>query len=279
MATVRKLGSLIFDEVSLVDRPANQHGLVVFAKRDTEESGAMGFYTADGQPIDPRDVMVGQTIFDESGNPYEGTDEEPGEGGFYIVDDDELDEHDVDEDENEQELVGVGKRAGKPLSEIFLEDLSKALTQDGRDEVVAKALGRMEEVEKRNQDLARTVSALVDANARRDFTEIAKNYDLPFDPEDMGGLLQRLSKSLSPGDMAAVEQIMTAGSEYAKQASLLEIGYAGGAPSSVYDEVAAAAAGVVAKAGGELTFDQATVAFFEANPDAYDEYESEQRDR
>jgi hypothetical protein len=244
MATVRKLGSLIFDEVSLVDRPANQHGLVVFAKRDTEESGAMGFYTADGQPIDPRDVMVGQTIFDESGNPYEGTDEEPGEGGFYIVDDDELDEHDVDEDE--QELVGVGKRAGKPLSEIFLEDLSKALTQDGRDEVVAKALGRMEEVEKRNQDLARTVSALVDANARRDFTEIAKNYDLPFDPEDMGGLLQRLSKSLSPGDMAAVEQIMTAGSEYAKQASLLEIGYAGGAHSSVYDEVAAAAAGVVA---------------------------------
>ena len=275
MATVRKLGSLIFDEVSLVDRPANQHGLVVFAKRDTEESGAMGFYTADGHPIDPRDVMVGQSIFDENGERFEGTDEEPGEGGFYIVDDDdELD--DVEEDE--QELVGVGKRAGKPLSEIFLEDLSKALTQDGRDEVVAKALGRMEEVEKRNQDLARTVSALVDANSRRDFTEIAKNYDLPFDPEDMGGLLQRLSKSLSPGDMAAVEQIMTAGSEYAKQASLLEIGYAGGQPSSVYDEVASAAADVVVKSQGGLAFEDATTAFFEANPAAYDEYEAEQRD-
>src|SRR4029077_16523854 len=139
-----------------------------------------------------------------------------------------LDEHDVDEDE--QELVGVGKRAGKPLSEIFLEDLSKALTQDGRDEVVAKALGRMEEVEKRNQDLARTVSALVDANARRDFTEIAKNYDLPFDPEGMRGLLPRPSKPRRPGDMASDEQIMAAGSESAKQASLLEIGYAGGAP-------------------------------------------------
>lgn len=277
MATVRKLGNLIFDEVSLVDRPANQHGLVVFAKADTKESGAMGFYTADGQPIDPDDVELGQRVYNDEGVEFIGAEFDDEDDDVVYVDEQGNPIED-DEPAEEGELVGVGKRAGKPLSQVFLEDLSKALTQDGRDEVIAKALGRMETIEKRNQDLTHTVSALIDANARRDYTEVAKGYDLPFDPEDLGGLLQRLSKSLSPEDMQSVGQILTAGSEYAKQASLLEIGYSGGTPSSVYDEVASAAADVVVKSQGGVAFEDATTAFFEANPAAYDEYEAEQRD-
>lgn len=276
MATVRKLGNLIFDEVSLVDRPANQHGVVVFAKRDTEESGPMGFYTADGQPIDPDDVEVGEKVYDDNGDEYEGTLVDADDPDLVYVDENG-NEIDMDDYEFEEEGELVGKR-DVPLSKVFLEELSKAMTDDGRNEVIAKALGRMELIEKRNQDLTYTVSALIDANNRRDFTEIAKNYELPFEADDLGGLLQRLSKSISPEDMQAVDQILTAGSEYAKQASLLEIGYAGGQPSTVYDQVAGAAADVVAKSGGGFSFDQAAVAFFEANPDAYDEYESEQRD-
>lgn len=277
MAMARKLGNLIFDEVSLVDRPANQHGVVVFAKRDTRESGPMGFYTADGQPIAEPDVQMGQKVYNEAGEEFELGMVDLNDPDLVFVDDEGNEIERESEHEDEGQLVGVGKRE-TPLSQVFLDELSKAMTQDGRDEVVAKALGRMEEIEKRNNDLTRVVSELVDANARRDFTEIAKGYEMPFEADDLGGLLQRLSKSLSPQDMAAVDQILTAGSEFAKQAALLEIGYAGGQPSTVYDEVAGAAADVVAKSGGGLSFDQAAVAFFDANPDAYDQYESEQRD-
>lgn len=105
MAPVKKLTNLEIDEVSLVDRPANQHGLVAIAKRGEEEK-SVGIYDTEGNPVDENDLEHGDVVYDDNGTEYV----------FTALDasaevEDELDEDDEEyvEDYVEQyepELVG-----------------------------------------------------------------------------------------------------------------------------------------------------------------------------
>jgi hypothetical protein len=72
---VNKLFDLEFDEVSSVDRPANQHGLIAFSKAANaadmiEESRVTDLYTDTGLPVDEDDLEHGDTVFDEAGNEF-----------------------------------------------------------------------------------------------------------------------------------------------------------------------------------------------------------------
>lgn len=66
--TVRKLTDLEIDEVSLVDRPANQHGLVAFAKAHREDD--MTIYDADGVEVYEDELEHGELVTDDAGNEF-----------------------------------------------------------------------------------------------------------------------------------------------------------------------------------------------------------------
>ena len=75
MKRVRELKDLKFDEISLVDKGANQHASVVISKRledepVTKEEGNMDFYDAEGNLVDVDALEEGDRAFDEDGNEY-----------------------------------------------------------------------------------------------------------------------------------------------------------------------------------------------------------------
>jgi hypothetical protein len=97
---IKKLFDIEIDEVSVVDRPANQHGLIAFAKNDTglneEESmadEAVEVYDADGVAVDTDVLENGDVVFDNEGNEY------------VFVEDDEDDEDFEDDAEDEDDDV------------------------------------------------------------------------------------------------------------------------------------------------------------------------------
>lgn len=103
---VRKhLSDIEIDEISLVDRGANQHAAVTIAKRAPEEDNMPEFYSEDGELL-PEDTVLdeGDVVYDESGQAYEFVLEDEDDEGDY---DDGEQEY---EQEDERELESVGKR-------------------------------------------------------------------------------------------------------------------------------------------------------------------------
>lgn len=68
--TVKRLFDMEFDEVSLVDRPANQHATIAFSKALGEEPSVSE--EVDGfEEVDVDDLEVGDIVVDEEGNEFE----------------------------------------------------------------------------------------------------------------------------------------------------------------------------------------------------------------
>ena len=65
MPRVKELRDMEIDEISLVDRPANQHAKVVIAKRATEEDIVPEeIYNEDGELLDAELLEEGDVVFD-----------------------------------------------------------------------------------------------------------------------------------------------------------------------------------------------------------------------
>lgn len=137
--TVNRLLGLEIDEVSLVDRPANQHGLVTITKRD-EDSMATGLYDADGVEYQDDELEAGMQVLDADGNLR-----------LLLTEDDaaelEAEGYDLenlqipdDASELEDELAPVGK--GAPA---WVTGGMSTIKQTGRG-VKTKALGVRDEV-------------------------------------------------------------------------------------------------------------------------------------
>jgi len=85
---IRKLRDMDIDEISLVDRAANQHASILFSK--AQEDAMPGYdesvelYDTDGNPADFEQLDVGDVAYDDQGNEYvmvedDGSDGEYGE--------------------------------------------------------------------------------------------------------------------------------------------------------------------------------------------------------
>jgi hypothetical protein len=80
MSPVKKLTDIEIDEVSVVDRPANQHGLIAFSKSAGYGDGPINeedsmpdtdvIYSEAGIEVDPSLLEHGDTVFDAEGNEY-----------------------------------------------------------------------------------------------------------------------------------------------------------------------------------------------------------------
>lgn len=354
---VSRLLGLEIDEVSSVDRPANQHGLVTITKRDGDPMSKL--FDAEGNEVDPTTLQVGDIVYDESDTELEYVDARTAEAlaaeGEELFVPDEFLTNEALSDENEDELVGVGKasampdffqagkkiksralhaleeagegyshgrtgqartvtagrevnvnarRAGahvgrnvnayttgaaagstgavygrrkgrksvhKSLGDTVLTELSKALTEGDRDQVISKAMEHVEEANERAMEAISKAERLEQQAELVEYVELAKSYELPVDETELGPILQVIAKSgLTNGQLELVDQIFHAASESTRYD---ELGSGGIAPSAVEEVVKSYAHEVVAKS--DLSEAQATVALFEQNPEMYDAYLSE----
>jgi hypothetical protein len=325
--TVKRLSGLEIDEISLVDRPANQHGLVAIAKNDSQEEDMPTLFDAEGNEVDESELRVGDFVYDEDGTEFQLRDDVEDQGEpteEYAYQQDELEsvgkaaaslnplkwgaakerfgtmaagqafarrglrragEH-VSANQGRYKvggaaaaggaggyaLGGVGKSAGQQ----FLEDISKAVTDEERDVLVAKAFDEAEAVSKRNEVLEDAVVQLIDNRELEQYTEIAKSYELGVDDEQLGGLLFRASQALPDEDLVLLDRLLAGAGEISK-ALFVEQGMATvGGDSDILEEIYGIAGSAVAKNDFGMTPEQAVTAVFDNNPAAYEAYEAEQ---
>lgn len=133
---VSRLLGLEIDEVSLVDRPANQHGLVTITKRD--EDAVDEYFDAEGNPVDLNDLQPGDYFYDADENEHRAYTPEQ----LEVIETLEAEGYEVPDDISEldeltEELASVGKadgaaitggahsavQAGRKLSTRLLRDL------------------------------------------------------------------------------------------------------------------------------------------------------------
>lgn len=263
------LTDMDIDEISTVDKTANQHSRFVIAKRAPEEEEMPQLYTQEGSPLDENQLEFGDIVYTDDGQAYEWVEQ--------VEDEDET------EDERVKEDATVGKSAffEKPpakagsFTQSVMEELSKAFSDDDRDQVIAKALGRVEEIESKYEEVAKAAKAERDLRLTREYVSKAADYNLPVAPDELGPVLYRMAETMSYDDCAVIAKCL----ETAGEIIFEERGYTGGGDNAdIYSQVEAHAHDTFGKAE-DFNEAEAINKVFEMNPDAYDEYLLAQRNR
>jgi hypothetical protein len=267
----RNLTDMEIDEISTVDKTANQYSRFVIAKRAPEEDEMPKLYNQEGQPLDEDQLEFGDIVYDDQGTAYE-----------FVEDDGE--EQAQEEDQPVPELAGVGKSAffdrqtttnAGSFSKSVMEELSKAFSDGDRDKVIAKALGRVEELEGQFEQVAKAAQAERDLRLTREYVSKAAEYNLPVAPDELGPVLYRMAETMSYDDCAVIAKCLETAGEILYE----EVGYQGGGDNAdIYSQVEAHAYDTFGKAE-DFNATTAINKVFDQNPDAYDEYLAAKRIR
>lgn len=154
----------------------------------------------------------------------------------------------------------------KSFSEEVMEELSKAMTDEDRDEVLSKALGAVEEQLAEAAKYAEIAKSERELRLTNEYISKAAEYNLPVDPAELGPVLYRMVESMSHEDCAVIAKCLDA----ASSALFDEVGYIGGGDNAdPLERVNALAAESVSK-NEELH--KAFLDIMDDNPGAYDEY-------
>jgi hypothetical protein len=254
---VKELTNIEIDEISLVDRPANQHARVSIAKRASEEDIVPEIYNENGELLDADLLEPGDTVFDSEGNAFE-----------VVLEADE--EEQASQFEREPELVG------KSFADEVREELSKAFTDIERDEVISKALGQVDVLSKRLEQAETIAKSERDLRLLGEYVEVAKSYNVPIEPTQLGPVLMRMADTMSYEDCSVIHKALTS----AGAALFDEVGFIGGGDNlDIMSQVSAFLDEGIAKSEETVSKADAMESFFAANPDAYDQYRAEQFNR
>lgn len=272
----QKIHDLSIDEVSLVDKGANQHAVVTIAKSaGGEKEKEMEIFDEQGNQLDVASLSVGDTVFDASGEEYVLDYEDEAEG----------DAPDYSQFEEQYDPEPVGKSASFPRANTItsgdnlLQDIQKSLsnakTDRERDEIIAKALGAVGSLSHQVEIAKAATAQERSLRLEREYTEIAKSYNLPVEDDVLGGVLMRCAENLSVEDCEIISKCM----EAAGQAMYEEIGYVGGGDNAdVMAQLEAEVDGIVSKSNG-FSREEVMAEAFSNNPDLYDEYLNDHRAR
>jgi hypothetical protein len=279
MPQVRRVTDMVIDEISLVDRPANQHATIVLAKRDNQEAAVGSYYDQQGDEVDVNTLEHGDVVFDEDMGVHwwdNGVDDPP--EGF------------VRKEEPEPELVlaknspfGAPTRApaSSPSIDTLRQELSKAISDGDHSAVISKALDEIAKFEARTNAAESIAKSERDLRLNREYIAKAAEYNLPVEPDELGPVLKAMWEAeaehgvLPEGSCAVIHKALsTAGAILFE-----ELGYEGQQAASVGDEVEAYVSqqvdAQVAKGATTLSKAQATREFYRENPQAYAEYLAE----
>lgn len=167
------------------------------------------------------------------------------------------------------------KNVEKSLGDSVLEQLSKAVTEADREQIIAKALDEVEIAKAEAIAAQEELAYLQDERVTEAFIAKAAEYNLPVSPEVFGPILKAAATVLDEEQLDILDHVLTAAGE----AMYEEIGFTGGGANSVFDQVTGFASEMVTKSAGDFTIEQASTAMFAANPEAYDAYIAEQNGR
>lgn len=270
---VREIQDLVIDEISLVDKGANQHATVTIAKSaDGDKENYMDIYDEQGNPLDPDALEIGDVVYDAAGDAYEIQGQ---------------DEQEQEEYAQEPELA-VAKsfttpftrrearpsQVSKGFSENLREELSKALTDRDRDEVISKAFQQIEVLQEAAEIAKAAAEQEREIRLIQEYTEIAKSYELPnVEVDELARALKNAAENLDYADCEVIGKALAFAAE-AQDALYTEVGSIGGGDNSdVLNMVNAHVDGYVGKAD---TGREALIAeVFANNPEAYDQYLAE----
>ena len=285
---------LDIDEVSLVDRGANQHSVVAFSKSLTEENpmSDVAVYSEAGEEVDVDTLEHGDTVFDADGNEYVFVADE-------VVEEQEVGKADVLRTASVMgrrnarkgidagakwarknpgkaaagaagalgAAAGAGYAVNKSFQEEILEEFSKALTDRDREQVVAKMADEVAKAYQMAEEANAWAAAEHDARLEEAYISKAAEYNLPVAPGVLGPILKAVAEVLDEDQLQVLDDLFNAVGDTLYN----EIGYVGESDNaSVLDQVNALAAEYVGKS--DVSREQATTAMFEANPEAYDAY-------
>lgn len=331
---VKKLFDLEIDEVSVVDRPANQHGLITFAKsaglleavnqEDTMPDDEI--FDAEGAAVDPEVLEHGDVVYDAEGTEYvfveEGQEAPEVEKALNFG---ALNAKAKTFGAQAKQFAqgasagvkkgpatvggagGAGYKAGstawgnrtgfqrgliagapvaagtgavgyatakKSLGDEILEELSKAVNDTDRDEIIAKALNEVEVYKAQADAMAEQLAEIEEARIEDAFISKAAEYNLPVAPEVLGPILKAAATVLTEEQLDVLDSLFESVGDTLYQ----EVGYVGDTSnSSVMDQVNAYAGELVGKA--DVSEAEAIVKAFENNPAAYEAYLAEQNGR
>jgi hypothetical protein len=261
---VKVVSDVEVDEISLVDRPANQHAAVVLAKRATQEdSVADEYFNADGAPVDVESLKPGDVIYDAEGGAYEiELDDEPelatvGKSAFF-----------------DQAIADADAAVSKSITDTLKEELSKAIAaEDGgkQSEVLSKALEEISKAEQRAAAAETIAKAERDLRLTREYVSKAESYGVPVDAAELGPVLMRMAEAMSYQDCSVINKALTTSGAIAK-----EFGATGQADNDdPFTAIEQQLEAEVSKNAGDGSRAQRLTAFFDDNPDAYERYRAE----
>jgi hypothetical protein len=291
--TVKKLSGLEIDEVSLVDRPANQHGLVAIAKRQ-EDDMSDSIFDAQGNEVDGEQLEHGDVVYDDQGNEYVFVEGDVGEDGEQYENDPRDDYAEVGK-AGPWSMAAVGNKAkdvgtkgNKLLNDAKASKFGQHVKRNapayaggsagvaglGAGYALNKSLGD-EVLELLSKSVTDTDRDEVIAKALDVVDEVAQRNAY------LEGVVADIIESRQAEDYVELaknyDRLFSSVGEISKSGGFEQIGYDGYAESDVLSQVYAVAGEAVSKSDQTVTQEQAVTALFSANPAAYDEYEAEQR--
>jgi hypothetical protein len=167
-----------------------------------------------------------------------------------------------------------GKSAS--FADEIRESLSKALGDAERDEVISKAMERVEALSESLEVAEEIAKSERDLRLTREYVEVAKAYNIPVDPTDLGPVLMRMAEVMDDADLEVVHKALSS----AGSMIFDEVGYIGGGDNiDVLSQVDSIIDGAIQKnaEGANISKAEAMADFFAQNPAAYDEYLADKR--
>jgi len=258
---VRRLYDMEYDEVSIVNRPANSDSEIAIFKSmdsdliDVEDAGDL--FDEEGELLDISELEPGESVFTVEGEE------------FMFVPDDDFETAGVSDGVTKSE-EDMGDHMS--LGDVLLEELSKADGESERQAIIADAMDEVEVAKAAAAEAWETVEAEREARYDEAFFSKAAEYNVPVAPEVLGPILKSMATVLDEDQLDTLDQLFTAIGEVLYD----EVGYEGDSDNDyVLDEVNHHAAELVGKA--DVSGAEAISAVFEANPEAYEAYLSEGR--
>lgn len=172
-------------------------------------------------------------------------------------------------------VAGAGGYAvKKSFSQELREEISKAVTEEQRDEVIAKAFEQMEEMAEYVAETEEIAKSERELRLIGEYEEVAKSYGLPVDDSELAVVLYTIAETLPYEHQEIIHKALSAAGE----AVFMEYGTEGyGTNSDVLSAVDSFIDDNVSKS--DISKAEAVAAVFEANPEAYEAYLAERYNR
>ena len=221
-------------------------------------------YSENGELLSEDSLTDGDIVYDDEGNAYEFS----------------LDAEEFEEPQPVGKSAFFEQHQTNGFAQSVMEELSKAFTDDDRDQVIAKALGRVEELEAQHREFEQIAKAERDLRLTREYISKAAEYNVPVDPQELGPVLYRMAETMSYDDCAVIAKCLETAGEMLFQ----EAGFQGGGENadvmSMVEGYAMEEIGKSADGGYQGRPSAGAISkVFDENPQAYDEYISAQRGR